>query len=514
MATPESNPPLIEFDAVTKTFSGVTALHEVSLPIRRGECHALMGENGAGKSTLGKILAGIHGPDGGSIRLDGRAVRFNSPRDARLAGVGMVHQELAFCPDLSVAENLALGRYPRRAGLLVDRRAMEAQARTMLDQVGADIDVRSPMRRLSTAQEQLVQIASAVGAGARVIVFDEPTSSLAEPDAQRLFELLGRLRARGVTLIYVSHRMPEVLALCDRMTVLRDGRLVGTLDRAEATSDRLVEMMIGRALPANDATTRRAAAAQSSTASPPVLRVRGLASAPRFADVSFDLRAGEILGLAGLVGSGRSEIARTIFGLDPRTAGEVEVDGKPLAPGSVDAAMAAGIGLAPEDRKRQGLVLNMSGLGNFSLAMLGRLRRRTGLLDHAAEKRLARDHFARLDVRTPSLLTPVATLSGGNQQKIVLARWLARDCRVLIVDEPTRGVDVGAKLAIHELLRKLAASGAAVLLISSELPELLALADRVLVMREGRTAGELLRAEATQDRVLRLMAGVEAGTSA
>lgn len=504
--------PLIEFEAVTKTFAGVTALDAVSLCVRRGECHALMGENGAGKSTLGKALAGIHRPDAGLIRLEGKPVRFASPREARLAGVGMVHQELAFCPDLSVAENLSLGLYPRRLGLFVHRRAMEERARELLVQVGATLDVRAPMRRLSTAQEQLVQIAAAVGAGARVIVFDEPTSSLAEPDAQRLFALLARLRERGVTLIYVSHRMPEVLALCDRMSVLRDGRLVGTLERSEATPDRLVEMMIGRRL---DPAPPRVAAVPAAgggnppgaAPAPPVLRVRGLASLPRFADVSFELRAGEILGLAGLVGSGRSEIARTIFGLDPRSAGTVEVDGRPLRPHSVRAAMAAGLGLVPEDRKRQGLVLNMSGLGNFSLAMLERLRR-FALLDRRAERQLARDYFTRLDVRAPGLMTPVATLSGGNQQKIVLARWLARDCRVLIVDEPTRGVDVGAKQAIHALLRDVAARGAAVLLISSELPELLALADRLYVMREGRPAGELPRAEATQEALLRRMAGV------
>ncbi|HYO11249.1 MAG TPA: sugar ABC transporter ATP-binding protein [Tepidisphaeraceae bacterium] len=491
----------IEYQNITKTFAGVTALDRVSLSIERGECHALMGENGAGKSTLGKILAGIYRADDGVVRIDGRPVSFRSPRDANKRGVGMVHQELAFCPDLSVAENLCMGQYPRRFGL-VSRRDMRARAAELLDQIGVPLDVRQPMRALSTAQEQLVQIASAVGTGARILIFDEPTSSLSEPEAQRLFELIEKLKSRGVTMIYVSHRMPEVFRLCDRLSVLRDGRYVGTLTRAQASEDAVVRLMIGRSLDQYFPQHLHAQPRQT------ILRVENLASAGKFRGVSFDLRAGEIVGFAGLVGSGRSEVCKAIFGLDKFATGKVTLDGRPLPLGRVRQAMRRGVGLVPEDRKRQGLVLMMSGRQNASLAMLDRLKRLLGLLDYRAEKKLAITYFEQLRVKTPSLRTPVAALSGGNQQKIALAKWLARDCKVLIVDEPTRGVDVGAKAAIHQIIDDLASRGIAIILISSELPEVINLATRVLVMRHGRIAGEVARAQATQERLLRMMAGV------
>jgi ABC-type sugar transport system ATPase subunit len=493
---------VIEFRNITKTFAGVTALDDVSLSIGRGECHALMGENGAGKSTLGKILAGIHRADAGTTLIDGVARAFRSPRDAARAGIGMVHQELAFCPDLSVAENLCMGQYPRRLGI-VSRREMRRRATELLNQIGVALDVRRPMRALSTAQEQLVQIASAVGTGARILVFDEPTSSLSEPEAQRLFTLIESLRTRGVTMIYISHRMPEVFRLCDRLSVLRDGKYVGTLARNEATQDKIVQMMIGRTLeqyfPQHLANPRGQI----------VLSARNLSSPGQFADVSFDLRAGEILGFAGLVGSGRSEVAKAIFGLDPHATGSIELLGQPVKLGSVRQMLRRGVGLVPEDRKRQGLVLLMSGRSNLSLASLDRLSR-LGLLDHAAERKSALRHFAQLRVKSPSTRTPVAALSGGNQQKIALAKWLARDSRLLIVDEPTRGVDVAAKAAIHGIIDELARGGIAIILISSELPEVINLSTRILVMRNGRIAGELTREEATQERVLRLMAGVDA----
>jgi ABC-type sugar transport system ATPase subunit len=492
---------VIEYKSITKTFAGVTALDGVSFTIASAECHGLIGENGAGKSTCGKVLAGIYRPDAGALAIDGIERSFASPADARAAGIGMVHQELAFCPDLSVAENLCMGNYPRRFRFLIDRAEMEKRAQFLLADIGVRLDVRQNMRRLSTAQEQLVQIASAVGTGAKILVFDEPTSSLAEPDAENLFSLIERLKIRGVTMIYVSHRMPEIFRLCDRVTVLRDGKCVGTLDRAQATPDAVVRMMIGRSIEAYfphhlDKTPGNV-----------ILSVKNLCSPGKFRDVSFDIRAGEIVGFAGLVGAGRSEIAKAVFGLDPHASGSVEVNGKPLALGKVRQAMRRGIALVPEDRKRQGLVLMMGGRQNFSLAMLDRFKR-LGLMDKKSERNAAEVFFERLRVRTPSLESPVAGLSGGNQQKVALAKWLGRNAKLLIVDEPTRGVDVGAKAAIHGIIDDLAGQGIGIMLISSELPELLNLSTRVLVMRAGRLVGELKRAEVDQDRVLRLMAGV------
>lgn len=493
--------PLIDFRNITKRFAGVTALSDVSLAIEEGECHGLMGENGAGKSTLGKILAGIHRPDGGAVLIDGIRMNFSSPADALRAGVGMVHQELAFCPDLSVAENLVMGQYPRRFGFMLDRAEMTRRAQARLAEIGVSLDVRQQMNRLSTAQEQLVQIAAAVATNARILVFDEPTSSLSEPEAQQLFALIEKLKSRGVTMIYVSHRMPELFRLCDRISVLRDGKYVGTVDRSRATEDLVVRMMIGRSIetyfPKHIATP----------ATNVVLRVQGLSSPGRFKDVSFDVQAGEIVGFAGLVGAGRSEVAKAIFGLDRRAAGSVEISGAVLSLGLVRRSMRQGIALVPEDRKRQGLILPMSGRANMSLPLLDRLSR-LGLLDQRRERIQTTEYFQRLKVRTPSIETPVAALSGGNQQKVALAKWLARGAKLLIVDEPTRGVDVGAKAAIHQLIDALAHSGVAVMLISSELPEVLNLSTRIIVMREGRIVGEVPRADATQERVLRLMAGV------
>ena len=492
--------PAIVFDGVSKRFGGVQALDGVSFAVARGECHALMGENGAGKSTLGKTLAGIHRPDSGNIRLEGFTCQFRSPRDAVRAGISMVHQELAFCPDLSVAENLSLGQYPRR-WLFLDRRAMEERAHRLLAEIGVAFDVRQPLKQLGTGQVQLVQIAAAVGTGARIVVFDEPTSSLAEGEARHLFELIGKLRERGVTMVYVSHRLPEVLQLCDRISVLRDGRYVGTLTRSEATQDRIVEMMIGRPLAEYFPMHLWAAPGEVR------LRVSGLTSRRKFDDISFEVRAGEIVGMAGLVGSGRSEVALAVFGLDAAARGTIEVDGKGMRLGSVREAMRRGIGLVPEDRRRQGLILAMTCRQNFSLVVLDRLSR-WGLLRHGREAREAEAFFARLRVKAPSIETPAASLSGGNQQKVVLAKWLARELKVLIVDEPTRGVDIGAKAAIHGLIDELARQGLAVLLISSELPEVLNLSTRILVMRAGRLAGAIPRGSATQAGLMRLMAGV------
>jgi len=496
----------IQFEHIRKTFVGVTALDDVSLSIARGECHCLMGENGAGKSTLGKVLAGIHRADSGRIVMDGVEQRINSPSDALQAGIGMVHQELAFCPDLSVAENLCMGVYPKKLGVIVDRAAMRQRAVELLARINVRMDVDRPMRELTTAQEQLVQIASAIGTNARVIVFDEPTSSLSEVDAQRLLALIEELKAQGVTIVYVSHRMPEVFRLGDRISVLRDGKYVGTLTREEATQDAVVRMMIGRSV---EAYLPSHVNGQKGKA---LLKVRNLSSPGRFRDVSFEVAAGEIVGFAGLVGSGRSEIAQAIFGLDSSATGEVEVDGVTLPLGNIRAAKHAGIGLLPEDRKRQGLVLGMGCLQNFTLAMLERLSR-IGFLRGKLATEQARKYFDRLRVKTAELSTPVGTLSGGNQQKVALAKWLGRNCRILIVDEPTRGVDIGAKASIHAIIDELATAGIAVLMISSELPEVIGLATRLLVMHEGRLVAEVKREDATQEHVLRLMSGVGTGAT-
>jgi ABC-type sugar transport system ATPase subunit len=498
-------PPAVSFRHISKRFPGARALEDVSFEVARGSCHALCGENGAGKSTLGKILAGIYEPDGGELLIDGRRVDFSDPRDALAAGIGMVHQELAFCENLSVAENLCLGDLPGRGlgRLLLGRGEMERRARLMMTAIEAPIDVRRLVGDLTVAEQQMVQIAAAVGSGARVIIFDEPTSSLSQREADHLYALVDRLRAREVTCVYVSHRMPEIFRLCDTITVLRDGRHVSTQPRSALDEAQLVQLMIGRRLddylPRSDATPGKE-----------LLRVDALTSPGKFQDVSLRIRAGEVVGLAGLVGAGRSDVAKALFGLDPDVTGRVMIDGAPLALGSTRAAMAAGIGLVPEDRKRQGLVLGMRALANVTLPTLA-TRTRHGWIGAGVERALADEAFTRLGVRAPDLGQPTAGLSGGNQQKLVLAKWLAARCRVLILDEPTRGVDVGAKAEIHALIAELAAEGTALLVISSELPELIAVSTRLLVLREGQLVGELSRAEANQEALLRLMAGLDSG---
>ena len=492
----------VELDRVSKAFGGTIALDTVSLAFQRGECHALMGENGAGKSTLGKILAGIHRPDAGSIRLKGMPVKFASPRDARRAGICMVHQELAFCPDLTVAENLCLGRYPRRLRVFLDERKLMEESIRMLQEIAPEINPRTVMRSLSVAQVQLVQIAAAVGSGATILVFDEPTSSLSGAESARLFVLMHRLRQTGVTIIYVSHRMSEVFQICDRITVLRDGKFVGTVLRSDATQESVIGMMIGRRL--EEYFPKHLGAEPGNE----MLRVEHLSSPDRFTDVSFTVRAGEIVGFAGLVGSGRSELAQAIFGLDPHARGSIQFAGRDISRASLRKRMKAGIALVPEDRKKQGLALILSCRMNFSLTILDRLKKMF-LLSRKLEQAAMDTFFTRLNIKTASYDSQTASLSGGNQQKIVLAKWLARNARLLILDEPTRGVDVGAKAAIHVLVDDLAREGLGIILISSELPEVLNLSTRILVMREGKLAGEVSRREATQEGLLLMMSGLE-----
>ena len=493
--------PILRLAGVSKRFPGVHALRSVSFDIQTGSCHALCGENGAGKSTLAKILAGIYAPDAGQVIVDGAPVAFGGPGAALRAGIGIVHQELSACENLTVAENLSLGRLPSRFRL-VDRAELGRRAAAMLAAIEAeDIDPDRALGALPLGQQQMVQIATAVGSGARVIIFDEPTSSLSQYEADRFYALMARLRARGVTCVYVSHRMPEIFRLCDTITVLRDGSHVVTQPADQLDEATLVHHMIGRRL--DEYLPHHVSAAPGRE----LLRVEALASGGKFRDVSFAVRSGEVVGLAGLVGAGRSEVAHALFGLDPAVTGRVWVDGKPVRLATPRAAMRAGLGLVPEDRKRQGLVLGMPAAHNFTLPILPALAR-LGWIRRPAEAALARQLSDRLGVRAASLDAVTAGLSGGNQQKIVLAKWLAARCRVLILDEPTRGVDVGGKAEIHALVDTLAAEGAAVLLISSELPELIGLSTRILVMRRGAMAGEVPRALADQATVMRLMAGV------
>ena len=492
--------PLVRFRGVTKRFPGLVALRDVSFDVAAGSCHAICGENGAGKSTLGRILAGVHLADEGTLELDGAPVRFASPRDALAAGVAMVHQELAFCDNLTVGDNLCLRHLPGRYGL-VDERALHTRALALLDEAGTHIDPSRRMGSLSVAEQQLVQIAAAVGEGARVIIFDEPTSSLGEAEARRLYALIASLRARGVTQLYVSHRMSEIFALCDTVTVLRDGQHVATQPVSDITEAVLVRQMIGRDIaeyfPVHASTPR----------GDERLRVEHLSSPDHFHDVSFAMHAGEVVGLAGLVGAGRSEIARALFGLDASATGAMYVRGARVRMNSPREALARGLGFVPEDRKRQGLVLGMRARENATLPTLSRFAT-AGWVNRGKETVAARQSFARVGLRA-GFESMASSLSGGNQQKVVLAKWLTADSEVLILDEPTRGVDVGAKAELHAWIDQRAAEGAAILLISSELPELLTLSSRILVLRDGRLRGELPRAQATQDALLRLMAGLE-----
>lgn len=492
--------PALRFSGITKRFPGVVALRDVSFDVQAGSCHAVCGENGAGKSTLGKILAGLQKPDGGQILLDGEPVEFDSPRDALRAGVGMVHQELAFCENMTVGENLCLGQLPRRFGF-VQQDVVRQRARELLATIGAKIDPDRDMASLTVAEQQLVQIAAAVGAAAKVIVFDEPTSSLARDDAERLFALIASLQARGVTILYVSHRMAEIHRLCDEITVLRDGRHVATRPASELPEAELVQLMIGRRVEQYFPAHAESARGEER------LWVEGLTSAGAFSDISFALHGGEVLGLAGLVGAGRSEIAQTIFGLMPVTHGSIWVRGRRVVIRSVRDALRLRIGFVPEDRKKQGLVLCMKTGENCTLPTLPKFAR-LGWIDRVKELATIRTMFSRLRVRaTEEAVT--ASLSGGNQQKIVMAKWLASQCDILMLDEPTRGVDVGAKAELHAWIDQQVSNGCAVLLISSELPELIALSSRIIVLRNGRVAGEVSRAEATQDGLLRLMTGLE-----
>jgi ABC-type sugar transport system ATPase subunit len=484
---------LLEAMGVHKRFGGVHALRDASLEVRAGEVHALVGENGAGKSTLINILAGAERRDTGRIVFGGREVDFHTPAESQAAGIAVIHQELATLPMMSVAENVLMGRLPSHAGFL-DRRAMYSQARALLGQAGLDVDPRISLSELSVSQQQLVEIARALSAGAQLLVMDEPSSSLTEHETRGLLDLVRQLRARGVSVLYVSHRMAEVFQIADRITVYRDGAHVATLDAAAATPAAVVGLMVGRALAVSRPN-------ESTSVGDAVLEVRSLTRRPLLHDVSLTVSRGEIVGLAGLVGSGRTEVARAIFGVEPFDSGEVLLHGAAVRFRSPADAIRAGVAMVPEDRKGLGLFVDQPVRSNVSMVALPSLTRR-GVVRRARERAIATEQVRRLQIRTPGLETPARTLSGGNQQKTVLARWLTTRPKLLILDEPTHGVDVGVKAEIASLIRALAQEGVAILLISSELPEILALSDRILVMRAGRIVATLNRADADERLVM------------
>jgi rhamnose transport system ATP-binding protein len=488
----------LELRHAAKSFGAVRALRDGSIGLYPGEVHALVGENGAGKSTLVKILAGVHQPDSGSLLVDGREVALHGPTAARQAGIAVIYQEPTLFPDLSVAENMFIGRQPLRSGRRIDTQKVRAAAAAIFARLGVALDPARIARGLSIADQQVVEIGKALSLDARVIVMDEPTAALSAAEVDRLFEVIRTLRAGGAAVLFISHRLEEVFAICQRVTVMRDGKHVLSQVLDGLTPDDLVRAMVGRELAGRPAETR-------GVPGEPVLTVERLTREGVFTDISFTVRAGEIVALAGLVGSGRSEVARAVFGIDRYDAGEVAVHGRKLRKASPTSAMAAGVGFVPEDRRQQGLVMDMSVQQNIALASLGRLRR-GGLIRASAERQLAADWTLRLTIKYGRLRDPVATLSGGNQQKVVLAKWLGRQPAVLIVDEPTRGIDVATKAEVHHLLSQLARDGVGILMISSELPEVLRVSDRILVMREGRLMAEFA-AGATEEEIMAAATG-------
>jgi ribose transport system ATP-binding protein len=495
---------LLEMRGITKRFPGVVALSDVRLRLAAGEVLALMGENGAGKSTLMKILGGAYRPDGGEILVAGRPVVFEGVRDAKKAGIALIHQELMLAPNLNVAGNIFLGNEWKPAGLLspLAWRSMNARAAELLKRVGLNRPPTKSVAALTVGEMQMVEIAKALSLDARIIIMDEPTSSLTAGESQKLFQIIRQLKAEGIGIVYISHRMEEVLDLADRVTVLRDGKYVGDLDRAEATHEKLVNMMVGRELSANYFPPKAPLAPDA----PVVLSVRHLVVPGSPAKVSFTARKGEIVGFAGLVGAGRTELMQTIFGVTPALGGVIELEGERFVPRKPADAIRRGVYLAPEDRKRHGLVLPMTIAQNTSLPDINNYAP-LGFLDRAAERRVAAAEVQRFRVKAPTIHVKTVNLSGGNQQKVVLGKWLAMNPKVLILDEPTRGIDVGAKAEIYRHMAALAASGITILMVSSEMEEVIGMSDRVVVMHERRVSGELGRDELTQERIANLMTG-------
>jgi ribose transport system ATP-binding protein len=507
-AGPSSERPILEVRQICKSFPGVRVLKSVNLSIWPGEVHAFMGENGAGKSTLMKILAGAYQPDSGEIVLDGQPVQFRTPHEARLAGIGIIYQELTVAPNLTVSGNVFLGSELKHFGFIKDTAQMDRKTQEVLDRLGARFKATQRAAHLAVAEQQQVEIARALFYKSRVLVMDEPTAALSDRETDRLFEVVRQLRSEGMAIIYISHRMAEVYELADRLSVLRDGEYVGELQRPEFSAAKVIEMMVGRRLEDFYEHTKHSAGRV-------VLEVKNMSDGDRVKSANFQLRQGEVLGLAGLVGAGRTELARLIFGADKRKSGEVHLDGKKLEINQPKDAIRAGIGYVPEDRKLQGVFLQMSSGENITMNILGRCAT-AGVLDFRKLTDRANVEVKAMRVRTASLKQRAGGLSGGNQQKLLLARWLEINPRVLILDEPTRGVDVGAKAEIYVLIQQLLEKGMAVLFISSELPEIVGVCDRVLVMREGEITGEVggeTGIEITQQNIMKFATDVTRSAS-
>ncbi|PLR86723.1 D-xylose ABC transporter ATP-binding protein [Bacillus canaveralius] len=492
---------ILVMEEIEKSFPGVKALQKVHLSVRKGEVHALLGENGAGKSTLMKILAGAYSKDAGKIFFDSEAVEIKNPKHAQEMGISIIYQELSILPHLSIAENIFLGRLPKRKRYpwLIDWSRCYEESKELLNRLGLKVDPRTPASRLKVAEQQMVEIAKSLSYNAKVIIMDEPTAPLTSHEIDNLFEVVNMLKKQGVSIIYVSHRLPEIKEICDRTTVLRDGQNIGTVNVAETEIEDWVSMMVGRDL--DKMFPKHIVPHGSET-----LEVRNLVT-DKLKDVSFKAYKGEILGIAGLVGAGRTELARALFGADPILKGEINIAGKPVNMCSPRTAIKNGIGLVPEDRKGQGLVLPMSVKDNTTLANLPGISR-LGKLRLGLEGALAKKFVRELDIATPGIYQETVNLSGGNQQKVVLAKWLCSKSQILIIDEPTRGIDVGAKVEIYELLNELVGNGATVIMISSEMPELIGMSDRVIVMHEGKITGELKREEFSEESIMRYASGL------
>lgn len=485
---------ILELKKISKSFSGVEVLHEVAFSLRPGEVHALLGENGAGKSTLVKIITGVYQPDHGEILLNGVPVHFNDTRESRKAGITAIYQELSLFPDLDVAENIFVGRQPVTAGGRIDWKKLYKEAEQLLSSLGVHLDLKQNARNLSIAQQQMVEIARAISINARILIMDEPTSSLTLNEVAELFRLVRRLRKDGTAIIFISHRLEELFEIADRVTVFRDGSYIDTRSMKDISRDELIRLMVGRTL-------SKLFPKQDMEAGDVILQVENLSRTGVFENISFDLHKGEILGMAGLVGAGRTNVARAIFGVEPPTSGRILIEGRKVMITSSREAKKLGLAYVPEDRQLHGLIPAMSITSNISLSMLEDYAWRGWLRDEV-ERKAAYAGARQMEVRASHIWQNARELSGGNQQKVVLAKWLSTKPRILILDEPTRGIDVGAKAAVHALMSKLAAEGMAILMISSELPEVLGMSDRVIVMREGRMTGHFTRAEATQEKII------------
>ncbi len=503
MSTAVAAPPLaLEMRHITKTYPGVRALEDVSFDLRPGEVHAMVGENGAGKSTLMKILAGAQPMDSGEILINGSPVHIDSPQKAMDLGVSIIYQEFNLVPYLNAAENIFLGREPR-AFLpgFVDFGTMYREAQKIIDRLGVHVNVRTPVNRLSIAQQQMVEIGKATSRESKIIVMDEPSATLTDHELRSLFTLILQLRAEGHSIVYISHRMEEIFEICDRVTILRDGHWVATDDIKNLKREDIIKLMVGREL-------KQMIPKEPAEIGEPALRVINLNRKGLLKNINITVHKGEVLGIAGLVGAGRTELARCIFGADPFDSGQIELFGKPVKVRSPQDAIKMGIGLVTEDRKAQGLVLGMVVRENITLANLPEIST-FNFIQGGREREVSRKYVSDLQVKTPSIEQTVQNLSGGNQQKVVLAKWLFTDSKVLIFDEPTRGIDVGAKTEIYMLMNKLAKQGVAIIMISSELPEIMGMSDRIAVMHEGEIAGELNREEATQEKIMHLATGGE-----